>query len=388
MTKKMLIIPGGFVPYNDTVTLLLYKRLRNLDYRFDVLALRGDADDGIAAELEKDVNFKKFNIRYLCDYDDCIAIKHPIRILKSFYYMRKYVKESIKMYEKERYDIVYTSSIPGITHICGHEIKKRYPNVTWYASFSDPIKNSPYKIDPDLKNRSIFYRIAFAIGAFIYMNNRFEEVAIENADRLFFICKEQRDFTLEQYENGDRYLFKCKIEPLTYIPEWKMYKDLITAPRINNIPKQAVHLGRLYGLRKIDNFLLALKELKEEDLKLSEKIVFHQYSEIQLSDVKLIKEYNLEDVFIVHSKVSYSEAIEIMKNADILVLFDTIMEDEKIQPYLPSKIIEYLLLNKPILGICGTNSPSFRILKEKTENYVGCTKSIIKGNILKLLEYK
>ena len=35
-----------------------------------------------------------------------------------------------------------------------------------------------------------------------------------------------------------------------------------------------------------------------------------------------------------------------MKNADILVLFDTIMEDEKIQPYLPSKIIEYLLLNK------------------------------------------
>ena len=67
MTKKMLIIPGGFVPYNDTVTLLLYKRLRNLDYRFDVLALRGDADDGIAAELEKDVNFKKFNIRYLCD---------------------------------------------------------------------------------------------------------------------------------------------------------------------------------------------------------------------------------------------------------------------------------------------------------------------------------
>ena len=198
----------------------------------------------------------------------------------------------------------------------------------------------------------------------------------------------QRDFTLEQYENGDRYLFKCKIEPLTYIPEWKMYKDLITAPRINNIPKQAVHLGRLYGLRKIDNFLLALKELKEEDLKLSEKIVFHQYSEIQLSDVKLIKEYNLEDVFIVHSKVSYSEAIEIMKNADILVLFDTIMEDEKIQPYLPSKIIEYLLLNKPILGICGTNSPSFRILKEKTENYVGCTKSIIKGNILKLLEYK
>ena len=114
-----------------------------------------------------------------------------------------------------------------------------------------------------------------------------------------------------------------------------------------------------------------MKVLKETDDNLASKIVFHQYSEIQESDIKKIKDYHLEDVFIIHPKVSYDQSIDIMKKADILVLFDTIMEGAPLQPYLPSKITEYLLLKKPILGICESNSPSYRILKEEGHNLVG-----------------
>ena len=32
----MFIVPGSFVPFNDSVTLLSYKRLRNLDLEMDV----------------------------------------------------------------------------------------------------------------------------------------------------------------------------------------------------------------------------------------------------------------------------------------------------------------------------------------------------------------
>lgn len=296
--------------------------------------------------------------------------------------MHKYVKRALKKFGEGNYDAIYTSSVPGITHICGKIIKEKYPSVKWIASFSDPIKGSPYKKDPDLKNRSIFYNIAFHVGSFIYMNDKYEEAAINNANELVFICEEQRDFTINQYPNKEELLKKCKIEPLTYIPEWSMYKELINAPKINNKPKVAVHLGRLYGLRKIDNFLEALRQLKEKDSELSKKIIFHQYSEIQPNDLKKIKDYNLEDVFVVHPKVSYDESLEIMKKADILILFDTIMHNEPIQPYLPSKIIEYMLLNKPILGVCEPNSPSYRILKD---NYlVGNEIEEIKNNIISL----
>ena len=174
--------------------------------------------------------------------------------------------------------------------------------------------------------------------------------------------------------------------PLTYVPEWKMYKDIIDAPKTSNTIKQAVHLGRLYGLRKIDSFLLALKELNEEIDDLEKKIVFHQYSEIQPADLQKIKEYGLSELFIVHDKVSYQQSIEIMKHSDILVLFDTLMPVAEVQPYLPSKIVEYLLLKKPILGVCDSNSPSYRILKEYGFDTVGSDKQIIKDNILKLIK--
>ena len=64
MSKKMLVIPGGFVPYNDTVTLLSYKHLRNLDCEMDVIALNGQVDEGIKQSLNQDINYKKFNIEY------------------------------------------------------------------------------------------------------------------------------------------------------------------------------------------------------------------------------------------------------------------------------------------------------------------------------------
>ena len=383
--KKMLVIPGGFLPYNDTVTLLTYKRLRDLDLDFDVLAFKGKADEGIVKELKNDPNYQKFKIEYLCDYDDAIAIKQPYKLPLSLINMARYVRMGIKKASSSKYDYLFTSSIPGISHIVGAKIKQRHPEIKWYASFSDPIKHSPYKYDPDLKNRSLFYRIAFNVGSFIYMNDKYEEVAMKYADKLIFICEEQRDYTIAQYPNSEELKAKSIICPLTYIPEWEMYRNLMDAPKVSHQPKTAVHLGRLYGLRKIDNFLIALKELKADDPQLAQKIVFHQYSEIQPYDRQKIVDYDLEDVFKIHDKVSYQTSVNIMKEADVLVLFDTIMADAKVQPYLPSKITEYLLLDKPILGICEANGPSYRILKENGHQLNGYEVATIKENILQLI---
>lgn len=386
MKDKMFIVPGTFVPYNDTVTLLSYKRLRNLDLDMDVFCFRGKEDKGLLKELNNDECFKKFNIKYTNDLDWAIARNYPLRLPASLILMNKYIEDSLKEFEKKDYKYLFTSIAPGISHICGKRIKKKHPNVIWYASFSDPFKNSPYK-KADLDNRSIFYKFVYNVGAWALYNNKYEEAAIYNADKLIFICEEQRDYTISQYPDLDKdeLLNKSIIMPLTYIPTWVMYKDLISENNKKNKPLQAVHLGRLYGLRKIDTFLEALKQLKEEDDKLEEKIVFHQYSEIQAPDIKKIKEYGLENLFILHDKVSYDESIKIMKNADVLVLFDSLMTKEKLQPYLPSKIVEYLLLKKPILAICDDNSPSYRILKEYDFNTMGSEVEVIKSNIKEII---
>lgn len=384
MKDKMFVITGAFVPYNDTVTLLSYKRLRNLDLDMDVFALFAKEDPGLVQELKKDNNFKKFNIKYTTDLERVVPRNHPLWLPQSFYWMRKYIKDSVKEFEKNNYKYLFTSIAPGISHLCGLAIKKKHPEVIWYASFSDPFKGSPYK-KADNEGRSFIYKFVYSVGGFFLYNNKYEEAAVKNADKLVFICEEQRDFTIAQYTNSEELKKKSIIMTLTYVPEWDMYKKIE-----NNIPichdtKQAVHLGRLYGLRKINTFLDALKELKEEDKNIAEKIKFHQYSEIQKPDIKKIKDYGLEDLFILHPAVSYNESVEIMNKSDVLVLFDSLMPEEKVQPYLPSKIVEYILLKKDILAICDKNSPSYRLLKKYKHDFVGSSKDVIKKNIKSII---
>ena len=381
----MFVIPGAFVPFNDTVTLLTYKRLRNLDLDMDVFCFGGKEDESLKKEIENDPNYRKFNIIKTSDYDWAIPRNYPLRLPFGLVLMKKYVDDALKEFEKGNYKYLFTSIVPGISHLAGKKIKQKHPDVIWYASFSDPFKGSPYK-DSDLSDRSIFYKIAFNVGSFFLYNNKYEEAAVLNADKLIFICEEQRDFTLNQYPDSEELKKKSIIMPLTYIPDWKMYENLLDAPKVNNKVKQAVHLGRLYGLRRIDTFIEALNELNKEIDHLEDKIVFHQYSEIQARDIEKIKEYDLDKLFIIHDKVTYQKSIEIMKDADILVLFDTLMPDKKIQPYLPSKIVEYLLLKKPILGICDSNSPSYRILKEYGFDTVGSDVKTIKENIIRILQ--
>lgn len=386
MKNRMFVVPGTFVPNNDVVALLTYKRLRNLDLDMDVFAFKGKDDKGLLKELTNDDNFKKFNITYTSNLETAIPRNHPLRLPIGLILMNKYVGDSLKQFEKNNYKYLFTSIVPGICHICGKKIKKKHPEVIWYASFSDPFKNSPYK-DADLENRSFIYRIMYKVGAWALYNKKYEEAAIYNADKFIFICEEQRDFTISQYPDLDRdeLLKKSIIMPLTYIPTWDMYKNLIDVNSETHKPINAVHLGRLYGLRRIDSFLEALKQLKQEDKDIENKIVFHQYSEIQTPDIKKIKEYGLEKLFVLHDTVSYDESTRIMKEADALVLFDTLMPNSPNQPYLPSKIVEYLLLKKPILGICDNNSPSYRTLKQYGFNTVGSEVDIIKDNIKALI---
>ena len=384
MKDRMFVASGSFVPYNDTVTLLTYKRLRNLDLDIDVFCFKGKEDPSLLKELEKDEQFKKFHLNYTTDLNWAVPRNYPFRLPISLVYIKKYIDDALKEFEKKEYKYLFTSIVPGVSHLAGLKIKQKHPEVKWIASFSDPFKNSPYK-KSDLSDRSFIYRILFNVGGYALYNDRYEEAAVLNADRLVFICEEQRDFTLKQYPDYEMLLKKSVIYPLTYIPEWKMYEELLDVPEVHHTPKRAVHLGRLYGLRKIDSFLEALRELKEEDAVLKDKIVFHQYSEIQAPDVKKIKEYGLEELFVLHDKVTYQESVEIMKDNDVLVLFDTLMPGAQVQPYLPSKIVEYLMLKKPILSICDSNSPSYRILKEYGFDTVGSDKDTIKENIKKII---
>ena len=384
MTKKILVIPGGFVPYNDTVTLLSYKHLRSLDAEMDVIALKGKEDEGLAQSLKEDENFKKFNIEYFGYYDDTVATYERKNVVSCFFNFIKYCFYAKNKAKEKKYDVVYTSSIPSFTHLSGYFIKKMLKDdIVWIASFSDPLYKSPYKKDLEsFKEYNIIQKIGFFVYIWIYMNGMYEKIAQKYADKVLYICKEQKEFMVSHYPNQEELNKKAMVIPLNYIKDWSIYKDLLIKNKTKNKKKIISHFGRIYGLRKIDLVLQAIKELKEEIPNLSEKLVFEQYGQILDRYVNMIEELNISDIFKCFDKISYKDVMDKMHKSDALALYDTFVKEDEMQPYLPSKSLEYLLLKKDLLILAQKNSPTYRIFisygYKCTDNDVNSIKERIK----------
>ena len=384
MTKKILVIPGGFVPYNDTVTLLSYKHLRSLDAEMDVIALKGKEDEGLAQSLKEDENFKKFNIEYFGYYDDTVATYERKNVVSCFFNFIKYCFYAKNKAKEKKYDVVYTSSIPSFTHLSGYFIKKMLKDdIVWIASFSDPLYKSPYKKDLEsFKEYNIIQKIGFFVYIWIYMNGMYEKIAQKYADKVLYICKEQKEFMVSHYPNKEELNKKAMVIPLNYIKDWSIYKDLLIKNKTKNKKKIISHFGRIYGLRKIDLVLHAIKELKEEIPNLSEKLVFEQYGQILDRYVNMIEELNIGDIFKCFDKISYKDVMDKMHKSDALALYDTFVKEDEMQPYLPSKSLEYLLLKKDLLILAQKNSPTYRIFisygYKCTDNDVNSIKERIK----------
>lgn len=389
MTNKCLAITGPFVPANEPMTLLSYKYLRSINIQTDVVALKLEADNSLYNKLLKDDKYQNFNVNYVGAYNDALFSIKNVNLFKALYHMHKYLHQAEKAFNKE-YNIIYTSSFPAYVHRAGLKIKQNNKDVVWIASFSDPINNSPYKNDQRTYNEySIIEKIAFKTYCKYYVDDNDEIIALENADILIFICEEQRDFMLQQYAKkggtltNSELLAKSVIFPLNYIKEWN---DIIKVDTFKNETYTFAHFGRVYGLRDATEFIYAVSELKEHENFGNFKV--KQFGEFRKSDQKLIKKLRLENYFEIHNKIPYERCIDEMNKADCLLIFDTILPDNEIQPYLPSKVLEYSLLKKDTLTITCRNSPCYRIARNSNAIVALNERKMIKEALMSALKGK
>jgi len=384
--KKILALPGVFLPHNETITLIVYKHLRNLNAYIDVLTYSAEADESLIKQLEKDEKYKKFNINTInFDWKDLFIKKGNKNVVKIFSNFFRYRKEALKMIRKKDYDIIYSSSVPSYTHYPAYLIKKKHKDrIKWIASFSDPIKDNLYveEANKRYEELSIKGKIAFHIENYIHNNPRYQELTFQHANLLIFPNEELRDYMIG---DSKTLLEKSLIIPFNYIEEWDIYKNLMSNTKfLDNEIVKFVHFGNIYGLRKVEKVLLALKEIKEEKNK--KDFVFVQYGPVEPYVLELVKEYELEDVFEIKEKISYEDCMNKMnEEADVLVIFDTILGEDELQPWVPSKILEYILTRKPIFSVTTKRSAVFRMLKDNNI-CVNYDVSSIKQGIIEQLE--
>ena len=382
--KRCLVIPATFFPYNDTNSQIVYKHLRLLDMEYDVCALRNYPEEQQLQEnLDHDPNYGKFHVTWADEYNNVWFNIKNVNLIKALNHMKKYVESAVQMYDGQ--DYVYTMTWPCYTTRAGVILKKERPAVKWIAAFSDPINHNPYMFDEETyRHYSLPEKAAFKAYLKYYVVAEDEANALEQADLLVFISEELRDFMIEQYMKyfgkvpEEDIRRKCVVVPLNYIPEWNMVKPVQKAAADDTYTLS--HFGRIYGLRIIEEFIYAVKLFI--DRYPGQKFRIEQYGEFRKTDRRLIRQLGLDPYFVISEKIPYEECIRKMNESDGVLLFDTILPDDGFQPFLPSKLMEYSLLEKDVLAVTTEKSPSWRILKRS--DAIACRYD--RNDILKGLE--
>ncbi len=236
-------------------------------------------------------------------------------------------------------DVLVTFAFPLIDNIIGLELKRRF-ELPWLAHFSDPWVQSPFRIDDRLTRA---------------LNARLEHSVIEHADRLVFTSSETAALVMEKYRPALR--SKVRIVPHAYEP------DLFTnVPNRSNGRLIIRYLGGLYLTRMPKPLFQALEILSLTEPELLSRFRFEIVGDVYGLDVEQMGLSKLpEGLVVFRPRVNYSESLSMMTSASGLMVIDAPVPQNTESVFLPSKLIEYVGADRPIIGITPPGTAAYLI---------------------------
>lgn len=249
-----------------------------------------------------------------------------------------WVKNALAMAQRrlaaEKYSALISFAQPWSSHVLAWQLKIK-TQLPWAAHFSDPWRESPYR------KRSLM-AVQYA--------KKMEERVIREADRLIFVNSYTRDVTLKNYSPEIRN--KAVVIPHGYEPQ----EENSLSPshgRVVNI----LHVGQFYNQRMPWTFFKALSLLREKhgsDLPIRICFVGDATQEMR----QRVKRLNLESLISFEGMVSHAQSLKMMGEADALLLIEASLSNL----FFPSKLVDYISVRKPILGLVPSPGPSSEVL--------------------------
>jgi len=253
-----------------------------------------------------------------------------------------------QLMEVEPVAAVFSSVPPYTAHLVARSLRKRNP-VPWLADFRDPWTHN-------LRSQ------AFP-GWRRWIDEQLETSCLRWADRI--ICNTDR--LRATFSRFHPELPAHKLVTLT-----NGFDDSLIAPTSPEVPCERrlfLHLGSLYGGRRIDTFCQALKMLVNQGRLDPAKFRVLFVGDSDLSLVGKAKD-SAPDLLAkgcieFRARVSWRVADQIRWNADLLLLFS-------IDPLaVPAKFYEYLPTGKPILAVTPQGALTDMIEKTGSGVWVG-----------------
>jgi len=224
-------------------------------------------------------------------------------------------------------DIIYSRSQRIVSNITALSLKRK-SGLPWIAHFSDPWIDNPY--------------IRFNKLERIFCKH-FEKNIVREADQIIFVSKRTADLVMSKYPS--EYKTKVHIIPHGYTEE-----NLHKGPtfKFTNNKFHLVYTGDFYFERNPSGIFKALRIINDNPIYKNkiELIIITRHINLYKEEASRM---GIEDLVIFYEKQSFNKTRQIASEADTLVLIDAAYPKTNI--FLPSKLVDYLILRKPILGI-------------------------------------
>ncbi len=346
--KRVLLVSYHCPPALNAESILVWKTLRLLADWHDVTVLTADdggAQDGTLALPDAVAVMRRRTPRPPGRYagrvaDKLLGLAADERLLWALSGLAADIPEGA-------YDVLYSRSQPGASHILAWLLKLRL-GLPWVAQFSDPWAFNPYH-SGHTRMRS-------------YVDGHAERQVMIHADRLIFPTREIQEMYENQYP-GLQVAQRAVILPHHIVPE--LY-DGVSDSRFDDLSGRAdervtlSYFGDFYGLRSPEPLIRAVQSLAADEPDLGSKLRLRFVGNIQGKFLPLVEESPVE---ILTGRLSYLESLRAMAHSSVLVLLDA-PSDTGVNPFLPSKLIDYLGAMRPILGITETRGTAADVLRE------------------------
>ncbi len=361
--KRILFVSYAFPPELVPESVLVTRTLGALvehGWAVTVLTVGGKVegltDEGLAREISEAVEVIRVpsRERYVRVLGELPMRLHriPFRALsilgwpeEQYLWVAPAVREGIRLMEERRFDVLYSRACFHTSNVVGYELRKAI-GIPWIAHFSDPWVDNPILPTTGLRRR---------------VCERLERAILEEADAAVFTTRQAVDLVMKKYPQNWRH--RIQVQPHGYVDQ-----DTLPVPTQPRRVMQMIYAGNFYrGLRTPIPVFEALRLLKQKIPKLDDIRVtlvgpnVHEYVEAA---------YRLEVVELVEflGAVPFRKSQELAALADVLLLIDAPSLEPSV--FLPSKLVDYLALKKPILGVTPTDGASADLLREIGEPIV------------------
>lgn len=351
---ERLVISYCFAPYADTSAVVMSKRINQMEAPVDVIS------NSMSNVRSKDEGLNKiasFNIGKHIELNAPQAFSNWNAIVKFSELVVREIGNIIS--QRGMYKEIYSRAMWPASHFAAALVKMKYPQVKWIAEFSDPLL-----MDVTAKERYEALSIEWlknhglVSGPEIELNDNLfywcEQLVYDFADEIIFTNENQQNYMVS-YASTDSSVIKNKSKILPQPTLDERYYNISNSVLDK---KDGIiyigYFGSFYVNRGFSAFFDAWLDL---DLNEREKIRLCVYTQQDAALILQSAPDELKNYLIIQPYVYYLDFLALIKQFDILLVMDAQTKKFKtLNPYLPSKVSDYLSEPLKILALVEAGS--------------------------------